>query len=283
MIACTTITLIRERTSGSKSLQLLSGTHYITYWASNLIFDMVVYIFTICTMILALKLVAIARSSDSTNDTVIVAYKGATLAYLLLFLLLVSLSWAVLAYVASFFFKSDVIGFVVVLLVLGFACMFDMVCGYLKLLDAGLMAGTGVGTLGRITDTIRYIFAFLFPNIAVKRALFNLKIQNIPVCMTLLQVTSNFKNVSGFAFPDPGIGKFLALNYANLLAGLILLFLLETKLISSTFQSFFYRSKIDPASILDVKLIFILNLFEFFKKKNSLFSSNRTLGMNRIV
>lgn len=192
VIACTTITLIRERTSGSKSLQLLSGTHYITYWTSNLIFDMLVYVFTIGTMILALKIVALARSSDSTNDTVIVASKGATLAYYLLFLLLVSLSWAVLAYVASFLFKSDVIGFVVVFLVLGFACLFDMICGYLKLLDAGLTGGK-VGTLGHITDTIRYVFAFLFPNVAVKRALFNLKIQNMPVCITLLDLAFQCK------------------------------------------------------------------------------------------
>ena len=138
-------------------------------------------------MILALKLVALARSQDTTNDTVIVGYKGETLLYLLIFMILASLSWALLAYVCSFLFKSDVIGFVVVLLVLGFACLFDMILGYLKLLDVGISGGK-VGALGKITDVIRYVFVFLFPNISVKRAVFNLKLQNMPMCIPLLDV-----------------------------------------------------------------------------------------------
>lgn len=188
VIACTTISLIRERTSGSKSLQMLSGTNYLTYWLSNIIFDVCVYAFSIGTMIVAIKIVAvIRRSTDETNDTVIVGYKSETLLYLLAFMLIASFSWAFLAYVCSFFFKSDVIGFVVVLLVLGFACLFDMLLGYLKLLVVGVSGGQ-VGTLGRITDLARYALAFLFPNVAVKRVVFNLKLQNLPICIPLLDV-----------------------------------------------------------------------------------------------
>jgi hypothetical protein len=157
----------------------------MTYWLSNFIFDMIVFIFSISTMILALKIVALARSGEDTSDTYIIGHKGSTLAYLFLFMILVSFSWTILAYVCSFFFKSDIIGFVVVLLVLGFACFFDMLVGYLKFLDVGLSGGK-VGALGRASDVIRYIFAFLFPNVAVKRAMFNLKLQNTPICIPLL-------------------------------------------------------------------------------------------------
>lgn len=72
---------------------------------------------------------------------------------------------------------------------------------------------------------------------------------------------ANMKNVTGFAYSDPGIGKFVILNYINLLGGLILLFLLETKLISRTFQSFFYRTRVDPTSVLNVKMILLKRFF----------------------
>ena len=173
----------------------------MTYWLSNFIFDMTIFIFSISTMILALKIVSLIRGSQDTSDIYIIAYKGSTLAYLFFFMFLVSFSWTTMAYVCSFFFKSDIIGFLVVLLVLGFACFFDMLVGYLKFLDVGLSGGK-VGTLGRTSDVIRYIFAFLFPNVAVKRAIFLLKLQNTQICIPLLNQALS--------------GKFLKLKKLNL-------------------------------------------------------------------
>lgn len=236
VISVTTIHLIRERINGSKSLQLLSGTHYSTYWLSNLIFDLMVYLFVISSLVVAIKVVAMTKDDEDTNETVIIGRDGYTLAYMFLFMVISSFSWATLSYVWSFLFKSDVVGFIVLLLVLGFACLFDMTAGYLRFFDIAISGGGG--TLTRISDVIRYIFAFLFPNIAVKRAMFNLKLQKLPICYPILNFAfkDNYRNVSGLAFSDPGIGKYALLNAFNFGFGLIIIFLVESRLLTSAFN-----------------------------------------------
>ena len=55
----------RERVNGSKGLQLLSGTHFVTYWAANHIFDFIVCLFNVGTMVAMLKLVNSIRNDSS--------------------------------------------------------------------------------------------------------------------------------------------------------------------------------------------------------------------------
>ena len=86
----------RERVNGSKGLQLLSGTHFVTYWASNHIFDFIVCLFNIGTMVAMLKLVNSIR-----NDTAIEIYSigiDPQIDYFLLLLIFSIFSWVLYPY-----------------------------------------------------------------------------------------------------------------------------------------------------------------------------------------
>jgi len=55
IISALVISVSRERNSGSKSLQYLSRTHFITYWISNYLFDVCLCLFNLISRILYLK------------------------------------------------------------------------------------------------------------------------------------------------------------------------------------------------------------------------------------
>ncbi|CAF0704109.1 unnamed protein product [Brachionus calyciflorus] len=238
VISVSTIHLTREKRNGSKSLQLLSGTHYIVYWISNYIFDFMIYLIQIIFLIGALKLVALGMN-DTANDTYILTQKWSTLFYLFIFMILSSFTWSSLSYVWSNFFKSDIVGFVVLFLVLSFASLVDMICVMLGFFDAS----TGeAGTLSQISTAIRTVLAILCPNIAVKRAIFNLKLQNAPICFALLGFLFPNKldaKSSGFDISEPGIGKFLILNLILLVLANLFIFVYEDKFFSNLFHYMF--------------------------------------------
>jgi hypothetical protein len=45
----------RERTSGSKQLQLMSDVHYSTYWLANYLFDLIVVLINVTLLVIILK------------------------------------------------------------------------------------------------------------------------------------------------------------------------------------------------------------------------------------
>ena len=45
----------RERTNGSKQLQLMSGVHYGTYWLANYLFDLIVVLVNVTLLVIILK------------------------------------------------------------------------------------------------------------------------------------------------------------------------------------------------------------------------------------
>ena len=183
IICFTTIHLIRERRNGSKSLQLLSGTHFIVYWIANYLFDLVIFLFNIVTIVVSLKIVALSIT-DKANDTFLIAHDGMTLFNFFLFMLLTSLSWSTLAYVWSNLFKSDTTGFLVLLLIFSYGTYLDTSTAFEKFLHPKDAVKVNI---------IRTVLAILFPNLAVKRALFNLKLQNLPICLALLNPVFNSK------------------------------------------------------------------------------------------
>lgn len=194
IISVSTIHLTRERNNGSKSLQLLSGTHYIIYWLSNFLFDFFIYMFQIATMLTALKIVA-NNLTDTANDSFLITQSWSSLVYLFGFMFLSSFTWSGLAYCWSYFFKSDIVGFVVLFLILSFATLVDMICVLLQFFDAS--SGEEEGTIGVVSTTIRTVLIIFCPNIAVKRAVFNIKLQSNKICIGLLNLLfkSNFNQL----------------------------------------------------------------------------------------
>ena len=60
-----------------------------------------------------------------------------------------------------------------------------MICVLLGFFDA---SSGEKGDLGVIALTIRTVLLILCPNIAIKRAVFNLKLQSTPVCVGLINL-----------------------------------------------------------------------------------------------
>lgn len=98
----------KERLNGSKSLQLLTGTHFKIYWLSNYIFDMTLCIFNATSVVLAIKLMAIIKD-DKTNELWPIS-DGDTVFVTWLLFFASSWCWCAFAYCASLLFKSDIVG-----------------------------------------------------------------------------------------------------------------------------------------------------------------------------
>lgn len=181
LISLNTIALTRERKSGSKSLQLLHGTHFTVYWLSNYIFDFLLYFFNIMCMLVTMKLVSL---TDHTGELyMILGVKPENFWYLLTFLVSASFSWSTFAYVWSFKFKSDILGFVVLFLVQCGAIFVDMI-----MVVVITIFGYDTNNFWvKMAKFFRTLFSLTFPSIGLKRALFNLKIQNIPECIANLK------------------------------------------------------------------------------------------------
>lgn len=190
IISILVINVARERVNGSKCLQLITGTKSYVYWLSNYLFDMFVCLFIIATMIVALKLVDLAKN-DPTNEIYPLA-KSSTLGYVFLLLFISSFSWCTLAYIWSFFFKSEIISFIVLAIILGVCSFLDMVWSFIQLFFQVDSPGETT-TTSKIMNVLRYIFAVLFPNVTIKRGLYNLKIRENTYCLNSLNSLLNSK------------------------------------------------------------------------------------------
>jgi hypothetical protein len=193
MIGLMVVHVGRERSNGSKQLQFLSGTHYFTYWFTNYLFDLIVYVFNISTMIIALKIVNAAKNDPS--DEVYTIASDNTLGYLYLLMLISSFSWCTYAYIWSFFFKSEIVGFVVLAIFLGFMAFLDVIWIFVQLL---IQSGSTTSTPGSsLMRALRLIFALLFPNVTIKRGMYNLKIKNNDYCIQYVNqyLAGNLKRI----------------------------------------------------------------------------------------
>jgi hypothetical protein len=180
MIAIVTMNMSRERLNGSKQLQLLSGTDYYTYWLSNYLIDWPVFVFNIVSLLVVLLIVNSAKN-DVTNELYGIAGNSNATCFYFLVLLISSLAWCPYAYLWSFLFKSDIVGFVFLVILLGFLAFLDMILTFVVIL---MVNGSGSPAGGsRLVGMLRSLLALVFPNITVQRALFNIKVQPDGYCI----------------------------------------------------------------------------------------------------
>jgi hypothetical protein len=147
----------------------------------------------------------------------------------------------------------------------------------------------------------RDMIAFIMPNVAVKRALFNLKIQTLPQCKLLLNAiaissssSSSVQNTNktsldlvnkhksflldnntdwkskGFDWEEPGIGKFVLMSWSLTLCGCLVIFLVEMDLFcwikfvgKKLSVSLFQRLKINTNEKLQSQLVKRIFLYFF--------------------
>lgn len=174
------ITITRERTNGSKSQQLLTGTHFFTYWTSNYLFDVLVVLVEFTAMIATIKAIDSSRSDTTRETSPLVS--SSSLAYVFLLFYLAAFASCSLTYIWSFFFKSEMIGFVVLAILLGVSAFLDMIASFVQIfvqVDAN-DRNSGVFNL---MLAFRYIFMILCPNVTVKRGLYYLKVRQSKYCI----------------------------------------------------------------------------------------------------
>lgn len=179
MIGIMVIHVGRERINGSKQLQMLSGLTWLTYWISNFLFDILIHLINISLIVIALKIVDAIKNDESSEIKAIAGDE--TLGHFYFFLLISIFSWTILSFVWSFLFKSEIIGFVVLVIILGFAAFLDTIWTFLELLIQGDSKTRSSGA--NFFYALRIIFALVFPNVTVKRALYNLKIRSNKFCI----------------------------------------------------------------------------------------------------
>ena len=182
----------RERINGFKVLQVLSGTHTLLYWVSNYIFDLILCFINVGSIIGILALVGNFMNDTSSELYAITSYP--TIRYVALLLFVSSISWPTLAHLWSFLFKSDVTGFVILALILGIMPFIDVVLSFIILFlntnqDDSSQVAPGTSTL----QTLRYILFVLFPNVTVKKGIYNMKIRSSSFCINSTNAILNGK------------------------------------------------------------------------------------------
>ena len=157
------IHVARERINGSKQMQMLSGIHYVTYWIANYLFDLIIMLFQCTMLVIMLAIVNAAKGSSSDYEVYYVASNG-LLGYAYILLLFSCVSWCTYAYIWSFLFKQDIVGFVVLLIVLGILAYVDTILVFLQLLFVTSNDNQANG-ISNLIAGIRVILALLFPNV----------------------------------------------------------------------------------------------------------------------
>jgi hypothetical protein len=226
LISFASIYMIREKTNGSKQLQLMSDTHFITYWLANYLFDMLVYLIDVALIVITLYVATLIRN-DSNTEAYVIAQADGNIFVLLAYTLINSLSWPLLTYIWSFLFKSDIIGFVVLFILLNLITMLDFIASITFL---SFKSAKFDGIEVTIVEIVRIAFALLFPNIQLKKVVYNLKIRENQRCINTLNIILQLnmsKNESFISLNDPGIGKYLLFSLLVLIISGFVLFLIE--------------------------------------------------------
>lgn len=182
----------RERLNGSKNLQFLSGTHFSIYWLSNYFFDYFIVLFNLTSMVVILKIVDSAKN-DPTSEIASIASNN-SLGFFWLLLFFSSFAWLTLAYLWSFLFKSEIIGFVVLFIVLAVVAFTDVILSFFEL---SLSNESSDRPLNLIKG-IRWILVIMFPNLTVKRGSFYLKTRTNSFCIS--QLNKFLKGIFSYPF-----------------------------------------------------------------------------------
>lgn len=175
----------KEKINGSKKLQLLSNTNKIVYWTSNFIFDFTVCLVNICLVIAVTCLANYIRNNPEVD--IFIMSSRPTVGYWFLILIISSFNWTFLSYFWLSFFKSDVTAFVILLLLLGVASFTDVVFSFFQLFNNITNPDLNFDSASTLLLYIsRMIIAVLFPNVTIKRQLFNFRLRSNHYCIDSL-------------------------------------------------------------------------------------------------
>ncbi len=279
IMSSTVMHISKEKMNGSRNLQLLSGSHRITYWISNYVFDYLICLINIAFIIGIIVIIDGSRTDKNSDISVIAMYP--TIGYVILILVVSSFSWPLYGYCWANYFKSDVNAFVILIVLLFMASFFDVVFAFIQIFNnLSHVNDTTVTFYSPVTFMmyiLRILLSILFPNVTIKRQLFNFRLRTNRDCIFTLNnvIKSNYSYDSAYTdIQEPGIGLFLIISFLQLFACIIIFIGIETKLLSKhSFMDFYNRIIKKKKHILNInspvsKLLLIFIHFLAKKKTN---------------
>lgn len=229
LIAANVINISRELCSGSKKIQYLSQTSIFTYWSCNYVYDIIYFVLIYIGIVVSMKIVDIIRNDVLIESSVLVS--NSNVFFLIMLLTISSISSCTLSYIWSFFFKTEILAFITLFIMLSSAVVVDMLCSFLQLFINSDPFERNSNVFNFL-DSIKNILFLILPNVTIKRGLYFLKIRNNSFCMDfsnkILGTSFDF-DANALSFQQPGIGSIILIFFFQFFLGNLLILALEFK------------------------------------------------------
>lgn len=185
VISINVMHIAREKINGSKKMQILSNTSKVVYWISNYIFDITIYLINLVSILAVILIVSNIKNDPETDIYLISSYP--TLPNLIFVVFLSSLSWPIYTYCWVNFFKSDVTAFAILLILLGVAGFADVLFSFVHIFIHVTEPDLDFDSPGSLmVYAVRILLTILFPNVTIKRELFNFRVRSNRYCISSL-------------------------------------------------------------------------------------------------
>ncbi|KAL4225933.1 hypothetical protein ACF0H5_013921 [Mactra antiquata] len=205
---------IKERSIGSKHLQVVSGTGPITYWIASFAWDMVNYILPVFVILIVFAAFQVSLYVDR-------------LGYV--FFVFVLFGWSVLPYVYLFqlMFSKPATGLILISLINIFTgLIFLIVIQVMQAMENAKDAGDGLD----------YIFCFIFPNYNLGRCIINIFVLGIGCDYNYCDRGKDCC-IDVLSMENPGIGRECLVMFIQGVVYMILVLVIELGLIRRLFMA----------------------------------------------
>lgn len=175
----------KENINESKKLQILSNTNQLVYWASNYIFDLGIFFINITSILIVILVVNSFKNDPETDIYLIASYP--IFPNLVLVLFISMFSWPLYTYVWLNFFRSDVTSFAILLILLGIASFADVLFSFIQIFIFVTEPELEFDSASSLfMYSLRILLTILFPNVTIKRELFNFRVRSNKYCLDSL-------------------------------------------------------------------------------------------------
>ncbi|CAF1258424.1 unnamed protein product [Rotaria sp. Silwood1] len=224
------LTLVTERISHSKDLQLLTNLKKRIYWFSNWIFDFVLCLILISLLTIVVKIGAIANSKSDAE--VHVYQNSSATGYFFFMYLMYTLASLPFLYVFSFIPNSSIMGFTNFFIINIITCVIDAVVTSFTVFIKNDTPSAGPTKVYTIVNVIRSIFAVLLPTVNLKQALSNIQLHENTGCISVYNSLIGTKfstNDSLMSTSRPGVGAQFIIFFVQIIFWWIILIVIESR------------------------------------------------------
>ncbi|CAF4304068.1 unnamed protein product [Rotaria sp. Silwood2] len=230
-IAILLLTLITERISHSKDLQLLTNLTKRIYWFSNWIFD-----FSLCLILISLLtiIVKIGGVANPKSDAEVHVYQNSSAAgYFFLMYFMYTLASLPFIYVFSFIPNSSIMGFTNFFIINVIMCVIDAVANSVPVFIKNDTPSAGPTGVYSVVTVIRSIFAVLLPTVNLKQALSNIQLHENTGCISIYNSLIGTKlstTDSLMSSNRPGVGAQFIIFFVQIIFWWVILIVIENRL-----------------------------------------------------